>query len=261
MNHILRITTFCLILTAFISCGDKEKANKLAAPEPEVVKAPVIKKEIIFDNMDFVMGKFDPQLDSNFVWIDTLYTDKKYIYLQRETYEQFLKMRAHAQMDGIDLKILSATRNFNYQKGIWERKWRKLLAAGKTDQKEIAAEILLYSAMPGTSRHHWGTDIDLNYLGNSWFESGKGQKIYEWLLQHAHSYGFCQPYSVKDDQRPNGYEEEKWHWSYMPLAEKYYKGAAHFLKDDMISGFSGAESAVDLKVVDNFVLGVHPACK
>ena len=33
--------------------------------------------------------------------------------------------------------------------------------------------------MPSTSRHHWGTDLDLNNLNNSYFTSGKGKKIYK----------------------------------------------------------------------------------
>ena len=112
--------------------------------------------------------------------------------------------------------------------------------------------------MPGTSRHHWGTDIDLNYLSNVHFESGNGKALYEWMRQNAHDFGFCQPYTEKNNRRPNGYEEEKWHWSYMPLAEKYYAAAKQKLKNQLISGFSGAEYADSLKVVEHYVFGVDP---
>ena len=38
----------------------------------------------------------------------------------------------------------------------------------------------------------------------------------DWLVQNGASYGFCQPYTAG---RCAGYNEEKWHWSYMPLSE------------------------------------------
>ena len=65
--------------------------------------------------------------------------------------------------------------------------------------------------MPGsTSRHHWGTEIDIHSLKNGDFADGEGLKIYEWLTTHAEDYGFYQPYTAEQ-----GYEEEeKWHWSY-----------------------------------------------
>jgi LAS superfamily LD-carboxypeptidase LdcB len=112
--------------------------------------------------------------------------------------------------------------------------------------------------MPGTSRHHWGTDIDLNNLNNEYFESGEGLKIYQWLTAHAHRFGFCQPYTSKTGGR-TGYEEEKWHWSYTPLSipllEEYKKTIT--LSD--LTGFMGSGAAVKLDVIKNYVDGV--ACR
>jgi LAS superfamily LD-carboxypeptidase LdcB len=114
--------------------------------------------------------------------------------------------------------------------------------------------------MPGTSRHHWGTDIDLNAFTNTYFESGAGYKIYQWLLTNAASYGFCQPYTKKGVNRPSGYEEEKWHWSYLPISVALTQQAAQTLTDDQIKGFKGAEVAETIKVVQNYVLGIEPRC-
>jgi LAS superfamily LD-carboxypeptidase LdcB len=114
--------------------------------------------------------------------------------------------------------------------------------------------------MPGTSRHHWGTDVDINDLDNYTFEQGPGKKVYAWMLAHAHEYGFCQPYTKKDEARPNGYNEEKWHWSYIPVAKKLTDLAARKLTDDMIGGFKGAETALEIGVVEKYVLGINPAC-
>ncbi len=52
--------------------------------------------------------------------------------------------------------------------------------------------------MPGTSRHHWGTEIDLNALNNKWFENGKGLKVYQLAYKNAAQYGFHQPYTAKN---------------------------------------------------------------
>ena len=48
-----------------------------------------------------------------------------------------------------------------------------------------------------------------------YFESGKGKQEYEWLRDNAYEFGFCQVYSEKGMERKYGYEEEKWHWSYI----------------------------------------------
>lgn len=220
-------------------------------------------------SIDYIMGKFDPAKHPDFVKIDTRYADKANLYLRKAAYESFLKMHAAAKADGVTLVIRSATRNFNYQKGIWERKWTGAtkvkgginLAKTTPADHTRALEILLYSSMPGTSRHHWGTDVDFNSFNNDYFSKGKGLKEYNWLVANAASYGFCQPYSPKGDNRPNGYEEEKWHWSYLPIAQPLTKVAKKQLKDNMISGFKGAETAAKIGVVDKYVLGINPDCK
>ena len=83
-----------------------------------------------------------------------------------------------AKRDSIDLKIISGTRNFYEQKAIWNRKWNLY---NNLNPIHRAKKILEYSSMPSTSRHHWGTDIDLNSLNNSYFNTGKGLKTYQWL--------------------------------------------------------------------------------
>ena len=60
-----------------------------------------------------------------------------------------------------------------------------------------AIDILTYSSMPGTSRHHWGTDIDFNSLENSYFDAGDGLKVYEFLKRCGEELGFMQVYTSK----------------------------------------------------------------
>jgi len=109
--------------------------------------------------------------------------------------------------------------------------------------------------MPSTSRHHWGTDMDLNSLDNSFFESGQGLKIYQWLVTHAAEYGFCQPYTSKVEGR-TGYEEEKWHWSYLPLSGFFLEEYKKKVSNKDIKGFNGSEVASSIDVIRNYVQGV-----
>ncbi len=219
--------------------------------------------------LNTIMGKFNPAKDSSFVLIDEKYADRQGMFMNKEAYHAFIKMWEAAQTEQITLVIKSATRNFDYQKAIWERKWKgqTVLSNGENasivypNTKTRALKILEYSSMPGTSRHHWGTDIDLNNFNNSWFEHGEGLVVYNWLSNNAYIYGFCQPYTVKDSTRSNGYNEEKWHWSYMPLSKHYTQYASKTLKDSMITGFLGSELCTELSIVNNFVLGINPKCK
>ena len=214
------------------------------------------------------MGLFDPKADSTFVQIDIKYADRPGMYMNKEAYASFTNMWEHAKKDGVNLIIRSAARNFDYQKGIWERKWlgQTILSDG-TNASEIdsltlrALKILQYSSMPGTSRHHWGTDIDLNSFENSWFDSGEGLTLFTWLENNASAYGFCRPYTKKDAERPNGYNEEKWHWSYLPLASSYTSFAERHVKNSDIKGFNGASVAEQIKVVENYILGIDSKCK
>jgi LAS superfamily LD-carboxypeptidase LdcB len=212
---------------------------------------------------NYLLGKFDPATDSRFVQLTAAHAQGSALngYLRKETFEAFQKMAAAAKKEGITLTIISATRNFDSQKKIWENKWNgKTKVEGKdltpiTDLNERARLILLYSSMPGTSRHHWGTDMDLNSLDNNYFASGEGLKIYQWLTQRGAEFGFCQPYTSKVNGR-TGYEEEKWHWSYLPLSKIFLEEYGNQISTEDIKGFAGSETAAPLQVISRYVKGV-----
>ncbi len=206
---------------------------------------------------DYLLGKFDPPQHPDFVPVGKPYADRPNMFLRREAYGAFKKMWQRAQKDGITLKIISSTRNFAQQKAIWEEKWSRF-AQQVPVPKARALKILEYSSMPGSSRHHWGTDIDLNDLNNPSFEpGGKYEKVYEWLSAHAHEFGFCQPYTAG---RPFGYQEEKWHWSYTPLSKSFLTQYKSSIKDSDIQGFLGANLALELGAVEHYVLGINQSC-
>lgn len=207
---------------------------------------------------NYLLGKFNQNQDERFVQIadQHLGGSAKGAYLRKETYEAFVRMAEAAKADGVNLIIISATRNYFQQKAIWERKW-----TNDTESKtpvDRAKKILLYSSMPGSSRHHWGTDVDLNNLNNEYFDSGDGLKIYSWLKAHAHEYGFCQPYTAKTDGR-TGYEEERWHWSYTPLSIPFLEAYKKTVTLADIKDFLGSETATQIDIITNYVDGV--SCK
>jgi LAS superfamily LD-carboxypeptidase LdcB len=212
---------------------------------------------------NYLLGKFDPAKDSRFVQLTAEYASGSALnrFLRKEALESFQKMQSAAQQDGVRLIIISATRNFESQKKIWEDKWNgKVKVAGKDlttimDKNERARMILLYSSMPSTSRHHWGTDIDLNSVSPQYFESAEGKKIYEWLTAHASEFGFCQPYTSKESGR-TGYEEEKWHWSFVPLSKSLLEEYKNQIRYTDITGFLGGETAASLQVIEKYVDGV-----
>jgi len=264
MNFILLIHV-CL---SFISCQSPNttETTQVIDMAPDTVIHTV--QEDYSYNLSYLTGHFDPSGHPDFVLVDTQYADRPGLYLHKDTYAAFIEMHAAALKEGVQLQIRSATRNFYAQKGIWERKWTgettiengQDASVAYPDPVQRAQMILKYSSMPGSSRHHWGSDIDLNAFDNSWFESGNGLRIYEWLSQHGSVFGFCQPYSAKGESRPYGYEEERWHWSYMPLSEPLTQMAADSLHDSAISGFLGSETAKKLHIVERYVLGINQEC-
>ena len=253
----IKMRYFLILLCLVIfSCKKDQHTKESSKKVNPIISKYTIKKskgiiEFIEIDKDFVLGKFDYRKDTSFVKVIVIHASKT-IYLQKEVYKAFVKMYDAAKAENINLKIISGTRNFYEQKAIWERKWKRY-----NDLSPIkrAKKILEYSSMPSTSRHHWGTDIDLNNLNNSYFQRGVGAKEYKWLKENANKYGFYQVYTSKKNGR-TGYNMEKWHWSYMPLSEKYLNYYNEDIKIDDIKGFEGAELSTELDVIKVFVNGI-----
>lgn len=254
----MKYLTSLIALLIIFSCGNQ---NKLS-PEKELPsQTPASVQETALD-LDYLLGKFDPQQRDDFSPVGAPYTNKPGMMMRKEAFEDFKRMYQAAQQAGISLRIISSTRTFSQQKAIWEGKWSRF-AQEAPDAEQRALKILEYSAMPGVSRHHWGTDIDLNDLNNpSFAPGGQYHKTYEWLLAHAHEYGFCQPYSPKGTgERSSGYNEERWHWSYTPLSKPLLAQYLSVVSDSMITGFKGSDMALRLQVVANYAGGISAACQ
>ena len=199
-----------------------------------------------------VIGKFIPEQHNKFVKVSDRWAQKT-IYLRKVVNDAFVKMAKDAQKDGVSLTIVSGTRNHQRQTEIWEEKWERF----KGGSKDKASEILQYSSMPGTSRHHWGTDFDLNSVESDYFNQGEGKRVYTWLNKNAWKYGFFQPYNSLGEGRNVGYKEEKWHWSYYPESRRILKAYNNLVGYKDIQGFSGSNLGEEFQVIEHFVNAIY----
>lgn len=160
------------------------------------------------------------------------------IGLHKEVFEPFITMQKAAAIDGIDLKIASGFRSFERQLSIFNRKLKgqtpvrdfdnNVVDITRLNAQDKLKHILLYSALPGASRHHWGTDIDVydpTLLNGDELKlepweyacDGPLAPLTRWLNTHMESFGFYRPY----DQYRGGVAPEPWHISYYPIADTF----------------------------------------
>jgi len=269
VNKELLKSFFIVFLFILVSIPSVLNAPQQRAEELEKQRLTEEQNKILIEEKrTYLLGKFDPILHKDFVKIPLKFTvARTEMYLRREAYDAFVEMRIGAMQDGITLNIASAARNFDYQKGLWENKWNGItFVDGKNLSESIPdglgrfKKILEYSAAPGTSRHHWGTDIDLGGADTLYFNSEKGKKEYEWLTQNAPLFGFCQTYNLKGSNRPTGYNEERWHWSYLPLARIFTEEYKNLIQQKDILGFAGDAQVSNLNLINEYILSINPDC-
>ncbi len=153
--------------------------------------------------------------------------------------DAFQAMAAAAKADGICIQIISSWRDFQRQQHIISAKLTgqrtlydlqgRPLELDPLQRLAWLEAVLLYSALPGASRHHWGTDFDVydsaavaadyrvQLQAAEYEPGGPFAALSEWLTQHAAHYGFFRPYR----EFRQGVAPEPWHLSYRPLASLY----------------------------------------
>lgn len=205
------------------------------------------------DDRQEVHGVFD-QSSTKLKSIPKKYTPKPE-KIHPEVYNSLIDMIDKTQKDNIKLSVVSAFRSYQRQKQIWENKWGNR----PNDDINHAKNILKWSAFPGTSRHHWGTDVDFNSVETAYWKSKEGVKVYNWLQNNAPKYGFCQTY---DDGRQHGYNSEPWHWSYMSVADRYLAQISNpaVLEVVLNQGVKGSEAVRQSGDLMNYVTSIN-ACQ
>jgi LAS superfamily LD-carboxypeptidase LdcB len=149
----------------------------------------------------------------------------------------YCELRLRAQQAGFQLTVVSGFRSFQQQLQIWNNKFiglRPILdhASCPIDPAILSEEekvfaILRWSMLPGASRHHWGTELDvcdysalpphyqLQLIPEEYDNGGYLADFSSWLDESLGGSGFYRPY--RQDQ--GGVAREPWHISYKPVAD------------------------------------------
>ena len=173
---------------------------------------------------------------------------------------------AHANRDGFNLKLASSFRDFDRQLSIFNRKASGELAIldeqnqrilpSEVSEDELIKAILHFSALPGASRHHWGSDFDfydpsllpkdtsLSLTPWEYQQDGYFYPLTCWLDKHAINYGFYRPY----DKYRQGVAVEPWHFSYLPVAKQFQRALS---VDTLKTQLLASDILLKDKIVDN----------
>jgi LAS superfamily LD-carboxypeptidase LdcB len=159
-----------------------------------------------------------------------------------DTVASLAALRDAAAEAGFELEILSGFRGFRRQASIWNRKASGKIPVldshgvamdiGRLSERDLVFAILRWSALPGASRHHWGTDVDVfdakarppgyevELIPAEVDPGGMFGPLHAWLddrIAAGASHGFFRPY----DRDREGVAPERWHLSHGPIASAY----------------------------------------
>lgn len=195
--------------------------------------------------------------------------------------EDLKNLKQAAKSEGIELTIASSFRNLERQTLIWNKKFNgerpvfdrqgnEVNMSNLNDWQKVQA-ILLYSALPGASRHHWGTDLDVfdtatidaNYQLQlepaEYKKNGPFYTLSTWLESNAERFNFYRPYLATDAP----VAQELWHISHKPTAKHFLQFLKHnnkqllpFLAQYKVLGLEVIAEHFD-DIIDNFVLNIR----
>jgi LAS superfamily LD-carboxypeptidase LdcB len=154
-----------------------------------------------------------------------------------------LSWQKKSQLAGIDFAVASAFRSYDRQLKIWNEKIQgqrplknkkgEVLDPKELSDEELLDTILLWSHIPGVSRHHWGTDLDI--FDATWYKKngaklelenhfylgdGPNAKMHlfneQLLAQSSSAFAFYRPYTNDKNFMP-----ELWHYSHQKIATQF----------------------------------------
>ena len=160
-------------------------------------------------------------------------------FLINETVKEPLcNLLEQAKCDDIPIAIISSHRTFQQQLTIWNDKWQgyrpvysrhgRPLNVNSMSNMEKYKAIALWSALPGLSRHHWGTDLDVfsaaaikngykvELTPDEFSKNGICSEINHWLNDNLEKHGFFKPYN----HYQQGVSEEPWHISHKVTSQQ-----------------------------------------
>jgi len=160
------------------------------------------------------------------------------VTLRPAALRDFARMKRAAAREGIELCAASSFRDFERQVRIWNQKWQgerallgtagEVLDARRLRPKARVQAILIWSAPPGASRHHWGSDLDVydraalgrdgrfELVPHEYGPRGPFARLTNWLDRHMVDFGFYRPYATDR----GGVRPEPWHLSHIETARE-----------------------------------------
>lgn len=194
--------------------------------------------------------------------------------LRKLAAEAFTDMRSDAMKVGINIYSQSSYRGFQHQLRIWNGKFKSHLEKGATPEQALE-RTLKDSAIPGTSRHHWGTDLDmidaavmpqpLERLETANFKMGGAyEHLNYWLKENAQKYKFYMTYP--DDRTRTGFKHEPWQYSFSDLSIQIIREFKRsnwkpILKDNSILGYQLFTTEYLTSYELKYLLGINPKLK
>lgn len=190
--------------------------------------------------------------------------------LRKEAHDAFERLKNEALKSDIRIQAVSSYRGYNHQNSIWERKYNRNINKGLTPEESIN-KIIEYSTIPGTSRHHWATDIDIidanvtqpsSVLQPRHYENnGCYRKLKLWMNNHANTFGFYLVYTNATNRK--GFKYEPWHYSYKPLSSNYlaqYKNLSikDIIANENLLGNSFFSEEFISNYLNNNILDINP---
>ncbi|HTK39859.1 MAG TPA: M15 family metallopeptidase [Patescibacteria group bacterium] len=135
--------------------------------------------------------------------------------------DDYKKLLSAVRAAGYDLTVTSSYRSYADQ-GATYIYW---------ETTEGRAEADRHSAYAGYSEHQTGYAVDFMTDGCGLDCFGRTD-VYDWLVKHAHEYGFIERYP-KGMENTTGYAYEPWHWRYIGVKEAklYHSTKANSLED------------------------------
>ena len=141
-------------------------------------------------------------IPNNLEIVDNKYTDGNKL-LVSDARINFEEMAMDAKEEDLNIRIISAYRDYNYQKNLYDNYVLK-------DGKDIADT---YSARPGYSEHQTGLVIDLDNISLS-YEQFESTDEFKWMEENSYKYGYILRYPL-DKEYITGYYYEPWHYRYV----------------------------------------------
>ena len=199
------------------------------------------------------------------------------VLVHQKALTPFLDLKTEAAKQGFDLCICSGFRSFERQMLIWNQKLlgeRPVIDElgdpinmSQLDSWQQIQAVLRWSALPGTSRHHWGSDFDI-YDANAMPEGyqiqlttdeceGEGvfAPMHEWLSGvfikwQERSKGFYRPYAIDR----GGVSPEPWHISYAPISNSYARQlTTEIVKQQLLNNLELVSLDTVLKYLDEII--------